>query len=85
MVASAPAHTIENVPGAVGYVTPDIMVEIVDEADRALGPGQEGLVRVRGPYSVSGYQGRQDQSDNPFRTGWFYPGDTGSLTTEVCS
>lgn len=82
MVASAPAHTIENVPGAVGYVTPDIMVEIVDEADRALGPGQEGLVRVRGPYSVSGYQGRQDQSDNPFRTGWFYPGDTGSLTTE---
>jgi fatty-acyl-CoA synthase len=57
-------------------------VEIVDDADRALGPGQEGLVRVRGPYSVSAYHGRQDQSDSPFRTGWFYPGDTGSLTPD---
>jgi acyl-CoA synthetase (AMP-forming)/AMP-acid ligase II len=40
------------------------------------------LVRVRGPYSVSGYHGRQEQSATPFRAGWFYPGDTGSLTTD---
>jgi acyl-coenzyme A synthetase/AMP-(fatty) acid ligase len=83
MVASAPARAIENVAGAVGYVIPDMTVEITDQSGRALGPGQEGLVRVRGPYSVTGYHdGRQDQTDNPLRAGWFYPGDTGSLTPD---
>jgi acyl-coenzyme A synthetase/AMP-(fatty) acid ligase len=80
MVATAPARAIESAPGAVGYVTPDTSVEIVDETGRTLAPGQEGLVRVRSRYSVDGYHGRQNQSGSPFRSGWFYPGDMGSLT-----
>jgi acyl-coenzyme A synthetase/AMP-(fatty) acid ligase len=81
MVATAPARAIEDAPGAVGYVTPDMSVEIVDQAGRAVAPGQEGLVRVRGPYSVDGYYGRQSE-DSAFQNGWFYPGDMGSLRAD---
>jgi acyl-CoA synthetase (AMP-forming)/AMP-acid ligase II len=82
LVASAPAHAVRDLPGAVGYVTPGMSVEIVDEADWPLPPGESGIVRIRGDYMVSGYYNEPESSARIFRDGWFYPGDIGSLTTD---
>jgi acyl-coenzyme A synthetase/AMP-(fatty) acid ligase len=76
-VAVAPAHAIANVPGAVGYVVPGATVEIVDDNDRALPRGHEGVVRIR--TSVVGYVGNPPEAQSAFRNGWFYPGDLGVL------
>ncbi len=79
-VASAPMYQIAHIPGAVGYVAPGIEVEAVDEADRPLDKGEEGLIRFRGPRCVAGYFG--DTPGPEFRGGWFYPGDIGSVTSD---
>ena len=49
MIAVAPAHALAHQAGAVGYVLPDVSVEIADAAGNALPAGAEGLVRIRSP------------------------------------
>jgi acyl-CoA synthetase (AMP-forming)/AMP-acid ligase II len=80
--ATAPAHTIAHVPGAAGYVLPGTRIEIVDEADRPLPPGVEGIVRVNSEFAVDRYIDDDAETAKVFRDGWFYPGDIGSLTAE---
>jgi acyl-CoA synthetase (AMP-forming)/AMP-acid ligase II len=80
MVATAPAYITAQTPGAVGYLTPGMAVETVDDADQPLPLGKEGLIRIRGPYNVQEYVGDPEESARAFRNGWFYPGDIGSLT-----
>src|SRR5205807_2068125 len=70
-IATAPAEAIAEVPGAVGYVAPDVTVEIVDETGRRVSDGGEGLVRIRSPYSVAAYLGESAGSATAFRDGWF--------------
>jgi acyl-coenzyme A synthetase/AMP-(fatty) acid ligase len=80
--AAAPISAIESFPGAVGYVTPGMTIEIIDEGDRPLPTGAEGLVRIRGDYMASEYVNDEETSRQFFRNGWFYPGDLGSITRE---
>lgn len=82
MSATAPAHLISHIPGAVGYVAPGIRIEIVDEMDRAVPAGSEGIVRVKGEFGVKGYIDDPEESALGFRDGWFYPGDLGSLRSD---
>lgn len=82
MVATAPAYITAQTDGAVGFLTPGMNVEIVDESDRPVATGSEGLVRVRGPYNVQGYVGDPVESAKAFRDGWFFSGDIGRLTAE---
>jgi acyl-CoA synthetase (AMP-forming)/AMP-acid ligase II len=79
MTATTYAQTIENIPGAVGFVTPGNVVQVVDDAGRILPYGREGLLRIRSEYAVSGYLNNPEESKKAFRDGWFYPGDFGSL------
>jgi acyl-CoA synthetase (AMP-forming)/AMP-acid ligase II len=81
-VAAAPAHQIAHIKGAVGFVMPWVDVQIVDEADRPLKRGTEGIVRMRGHTCVSGYIGNPKGSERIFRDGWFYPGDIGIFTED---
>jgi acyl-coenzyme A synthetase/AMP-(fatty) acid ligase len=81
-VATAPAHLIEDSPGAVGFVVPGVTVEIVDGDGRVLGPGKEGTVRIHSPHQANGYVGDAAASEKAFRDGWFYPGDIGYLTQD---
>ena len=81
-VACAPSTAIASVAGAVGWVMPDVTVEIVDEADRAVASGKEGVIRVRSRYVVAGYVGNSAGGGDSLRDGWFYPGDTGYLTAD---
>lgn len=80
MVATAPAYITAQTEGAVGYLTPGMNVEIVNEAYEPVPRGEEGLIRVRGPYNVKGYVGDHAETARAFRDGWFFSGDIGRLT-----
>jgi acyl-CoA synthetase (AMP-forming)/AMP-acid ligase II len=80
--ATAPAERIAHIAGAAGYVTPGLRIEIVDEADRALPAGAEGIVRIASEFAVDRYIDDPIESAHAFRDGWFYPGDLGSLTPD---
>jgi acyl-CoA synthetase (AMP-forming)/AMP-acid ligase II len=82
MVATAPAHLITDIDGAVGYPTPGVGIEIVDGEGRALPHGAEGVVRIKSEFGVSEYLGDPAASAKTFRDGAFYPGDVGRLTAD---
>jgi len=79
MVASGDARVTIEVPGAVGFVLPDAQAEIVDDADRPIQCGSEGIVRVRTAQVADSYFRDPATSAQHFRDGWFYPGDVGYL------
>jgi acyl-CoA synthetase (AMP-forming)/AMP-acid ligase II len=60
-------------PEGVGFPLEGVSVEIVDENDAAIAPGEIGRIRVRKANMVSGYA--SDPDSPRFRDGWFYPGD----------
>lgn len=80
--ASAPTQCMVHVPQAVGFLEPGVRVEIVDDADRLLPAGGEGVVRIASPYAVDRYIDDPVESSKVFRNGWFYPGDIGTLTAD---
>jgi acyl-CoA synthetase (AMP-forming)/AMP-acid ligase II len=82
MVASMPVALGSDLVGAVGYILPGVMVEIVDDEDRALPPGHDGNLRIRCEYGVREYFEDPEATRLAFRGGWFYPGERGHLTTE---
>jgi acyl-CoA synthetase (AMP-forming)/AMP-acid ligase II len=82
MVASMPARLASGIPGAVGYVLPGVITEIVDDQDRPLPPGQDGHLRIRSDYGVKEYLDDPHATRRAFRNGWFYPGNRGQLTRD---
>ncbi len=82
ITASAHAHAIDRIPGAVGHLTPGVRAQIVDRDGVVLPPGREGLLRIRSEFAVDRYLGEPAGSDRVFRDGWFYPGDLATLDTE---
>lgn len=70
---------LDREDGAVGYCYPGQSVEIVDEADRPVAAGTQGIVRARGQHMASGYMDDAAASAAVFRDGWFYPGDLGRM------
>lgn len=60
-------------------VHPSREVQIVDDAHRVLGPGREGLVRIRVIDGLRGYLDDDAATRAFFRDGYFYPGDIGVL------
>jgi len=83
MVASMPAAELASAdPGAVGYVLPGVVAEIVDDEDGALPSGEDGNLRIRSDYGIKEYFEDPDATRRVFRNGWFYPGDRGYLTAD---
>ncbi len=81
-VAGAYVHQIAHIKGAVGYVTPGMIVQAVDDAGAVQKPGAEGYIRFRGDKCVGGYFGNPPGWEQFFRDGWFYPGDIGAVTAD---
>ena len=52
-------------------------VEIRDDSDRRLPPGEVGEIVVRGPEVFSGYEGNREASRAVVRGDWYRTGDTG--------
>jgi acyl-coenzyme A synthetase/AMP-(fatty) acid ligase len=82
MVASMPAHFARGLVGAMGYVLPGMMVEIVDHEGRVVAAEGEGAVRIRSEYGVGEYLEDPEETERVFRDGWFYPGDLGYFTKD---
>jgi acyl-CoA synthetase (AMP-forming)/AMP-acid ligase II len=82
MSATAHAHEIIAVPRAVGFVTPQVTIQVVDASGSILPADQEGHVRIKSRYAVDQYFGNPEESSKVFRDGWFYPGDLGLLNSE---
>ncbi|MGE0735423.1 MAG: class I adenylate-forming enzyme family protein [Alphaproteobacteria bacterium] len=79
VVAEATGEMLEQIPGCAGAVHVGCKVEIVDNADRALPNGTEGIVRIKSISGASRYLGDAPENATAFRDGWFYPGDLGVL------
>jgi acyl-CoA synthetase (AMP-forming)/AMP-acid ligase II len=79
MTATAPYDTIADIPGAVGFVFPEVELEIVDGEGNVLPPTIEGIIRVRTPGLVANSRAA-DGSKQAVPDSWFYPGDIGRLT-----
>jgi acyl-CoA synthetase (AMP-forming)/AMP-acid ligase II len=80
--ASAPAHELDRMPGAVGYIAPGVRAQIVDHDGVVQPPGSEGLLRIRSEVAVDRYLGEPSGSEPMFRDGWFHPGDFATLDAE---
>jgi acyl-coenzyme A synthetase/AMP-(fatty) acid ligase len=77
LVALALHDMIADIPEAVGFVVPDVKVEIVDAGGAVLPIGSEGFVRVETPLTrVAAAR----QAGASAERKWFYPGDIGRLT-----
>ena len=78
--ATAQYSAIESVPQAVGYIVPDVELEIVDEAGAALPAGSEGLIRLRTPMLRMNASAARSARLADGQADWFYPGDVGRVT-----
>jgi acyl-coenzyme A synthetase/AMP-(fatty) acid ligase len=70
-------------PSNVGKVLPPAELEIVDDNDRPVPAGVEGIVRMRrADIPWKGYTDADDATRSQSRDGWFYPGDIGRFSKE---
>jgi acyl-CoA synthetase (AMP-forming)/AMP-acid ligase II len=67
---------------ANGRPLPGLEVDILDEAGRALPPGEVGEITVRGPSVFSGYLDDEAATREVLRDGRLHTGDTGYLDAE---
>jgi malonyl-CoA/methylmalonyl-CoA synthetase len=75
MNTSNPLHG-ERRPGSVGLPLPGVEVRVADEAGRVLGPGEIGVLEVRGPNVFKGYWRMPEKTAEEFRPdGFFITGD----------
>src|SRR5665213_17137 len=82
MSATAHAREIADAQRAVGFVTPGVIIQIVDPSGALLPANHEGYVRLKSDYAVDRYFGNPEESSKVFRNGWFYPGDLGRLNSD---
>jgi acyl-CoA synthetase (AMP-forming)/AMP-acid ligase II len=61
---------------SVGKPLPGIEVEVVDEDDNAVSPGEDGRIRIRGPQVSGQYVGQDGSVD---AQGWLITGDVGTV------
>ncbi len=54
-------------------------LQVVDEADHPVAPGDRGEISARGPQLMSGYWRRPDETAETLRNGWLHTGDIGRL------
>ena len=76
------AALLEGRPGAVGWPSPGLRLEVVDADGRPVAAGELGEVRVSGERVASRYLGEAPEAAAAFRHGGFYPGDLGRLSAD---
>lgn len=69
------------VPGTVGPVFPNMIIQIRDENNNVLPPGQKGIVWAAGPQIMMGYYKKPEETAKVLKEdGFFNTGDLGMLT-----
>jgi len=81
VVATAPAGMIARREGAVGYITPDVRIDVLDDAGQMLPAGETGRLRIRSEVSANGLL---DSANNlvPFGPEGYFPGDLGAVSQD---
>jgi malonyl-CoA/methylmalonyl-CoA synthetase len=70
----------ERRPGTVGPALPGIAVRVCDGEGRVLGPGEIGVLEVRGPNVFRGYWRMPEKTAAEMRPGgWFVTGDLATI------
>ncbi len=69
-------------PDAVGRLVPWAQVEAVDDENKPLPVGEQGVLRMRSPGMSNEYADDPAATAASFRDGWFYPGDVGLVTDD---
>src|SRR5215467_4966105 len=68
-------------PGSVGKTIGN-EIQVFDESDREVAPGQVGEIVLRGPNVMKGYYNNENANHEAFRSGWFHTGDLGYMDDE---
>lgn len=73
----------ERIAGTVGFALPDVDVRIVRDDGVAAGPGEAGVLEVRGPNVFPGYWRMPEKTASEFRAdGFFVTGDVAVMDGE---
>ncbi len=73
----------ERRAGTVGFPLPDVDVRVAREDGAVLGPGETGVLELRGPNVFQGYWRRPEKTDEEFREdGYFITGDVARIDTD---
>ena len=64
-------------PGSIGRPLTGVHMEIVDESDRPLPPGEVGELRAQGPTIMMGYWQNPEATARALRNSWLYTSDMG--------
>lgn len=67
---------------SAGKATPGIKIQVVDENDNPLPPGEVGEVTASGENIMLGYWKNKELTDDRLRDGWLHTGDMGYLDEE---
>jgi len=70
---------LEARPDTLGRVLPHVIMQMVDDNDRILPPGESGIIRLRSPGMARRGYGSSASSGEGFKGGWAYPGDIGAF------
>jgi acyl-coenzyme A synthetase/AMP-(fatty) acid ligase len=82
LIAFANYDTIVSIPHAVGRPIPGARIEIVDDTDTPLPPGEDGLVRCRTNHLLKSLAANSPERLGDADRVWWYPGDVGRLTED---
>lgn len=70
----------ERIAGTVGFPLPGVEARVCDENGKLLGPGEIGVIEVRGPNVFLGYWRMPEKTVAEFRPdGFFITGDVGKI------
>jgi long-chain acyl-CoA synthetase len=65
----------ERKPGSIGTPIEGVEMQIVDENDQPVPPGEVGEILIRGHNIMKGYWQRPEATEEAMRGGWFHSGD----------
>jgi len=80
-IAWSPAD-LDQAPDSIGRALAGVEIKVVDEAGRALGPGETGELLIRTPAALTGYLNRPDETAEVLRDGWFLTGDLATIDSD---
>ena len=70
-------HMVEHRPGSVGTPIEGVELRIIDEHGDTRPSGEWGEICIKGPNVMAGYFGREQETREVLREGWFKTGDIG--------
>lgn len=67
---------------SVGLAAPGVEILVMDEAGRAVAPGETGEIWICGPHVVKGYWNNAAATAEAFTAGFWHSGDIGSMDAD---